>query len=55
LKVESNHKVYDRPHYISDKDDVIYDNKELHDYAAKRDRYFVESGVITDALNIFGR
>lgn len=55
MKVESNHKIYERPLYHNDKEDVIYGNKVLHDYAAKRDRYFVESGVITDAFNLFGR
>ena len=55
LKVESSHKIYERPLYINDKEDILYNNKVLYDYAAKRDRYFVESGVINDAMNIFGR
>lgn len=55
MKVESNHKLYERPVYTNDKEDVLYDNKIMHDYGAKRDRYFVESGVINDALNVFGR
>lgn len=54
-KVEMAHKLYQRPHYIDDKEDTYYPSKELSVYCAKRDRYFCKSDVITDALNEFGR
>lgn len=53
-KVEQSHKIYNRDSSYEDKFDVYFANHSLTKYTSPREKYFIATRTIPDALDSFG-